>query len=104
MRRVEGRNRRGGSWGIQRIRQQIIVGEILIATKTALQVVPLVLVRSQAQSIVGVASPSKPVQVEIVKQKALVIERLHRKRLVKYSRAGLQVHQRIVHIGAAGDV
>src|SRR5580692_6327492 len=104
MRRIECRDRGRGSWGIQWIRQQIIVGEILVATKTALQVVPLVLVRSEAQSVVGIASPSKAVQVEIVKQEALVIERLHGQCLIKYSRAGLQIHQGIVHIGASGHV
>src|SRR5580692_7186276 len=53
-------------WGIQWIRPQVIIREILIATETALQVVPLVLVRPQAQSVVGIASPSKTVEVKVV--------------------------------------
>ena len=33
-----------------------------------------------------------------------MIDRLHGKRLVEKSRAGLQIHQRVVHIVAAGHV
>ena len=54
--------------------------------------------------VVGIASPSHAVEVEIVEQQALVIDRLHRKRLVKDSRAGLQIHQCVVHIAASGHV
>ena len=69
-----------------------------------MQVVPLVLVRAQAKVVVRVASPSHAIEVEIVEQQALVIDRLHCKRLVKYSRARLQIHQCVVHIAASGHV
>ena len=110
VRRVQYRDRRSRAprsrWGrrIQWIRQQVVVRKILIATETALQVVPLVLVRPQAQDVVGIASPSKTVEVKIVEQQTLMIDRLHRKRLVKDARAGLQIYQRVVHIAAAGYV
>jgi len=110
VRRVQYRNRRSRAprsrrrRGIQWIGPQVIIREILIATKTALQVVPLVLVRAKAHVVVGIASPPHAVEVEIVEQQALVIDRLHCKRLVKKSRAGLQIHQCVVHIAAAGHV
>src|ERR1700685_415536 len=58
---------RWGRW-IQWIRQQVVIRKILIATEAALQVVPLVLVRPQAQSVIGIASPPKTVEVKIVEQ------------------------------------
>src|ERR1700731_4096791 len=54
--------------------------------------------------VVGVASPPHAIEVEIVEQQALVIDRLHRKRLVKDSRASLQIYQCVVHVAAAGHV
>src|ERR1700728_4135525 len=110
VRRVQYRDRRSraprSGWGrrIQWIRQQVVVRKILIATETALQVVPFVLVRAQAQGVVGIASPSKTVEVKIVEQQTLMIDRLHRKRLVKDARSGLQIYQGVVHIAAAGHV
>src|ERR1700728_1990720 len=110
VRRVQYRDRRSrarrSGWGrrIQWIRQQVVVRKLLIATETALQVVPLVLVRPQAQGVVGIASPSETVEVKIVEQQALVIDRLHRKGLVEYSWASLQIHQCVVHIAASAHV
>jgi hypothetical protein len=110
VRRVQDRDRgsraprsRRRRW-IQWIREQVVIRKILIATETALEVIPLVLVRPQAQSVVGIASPSKTVEVKIVEQQTLVIDRLHGKRLIEYAWASLQIHERVVHIATAGNV
>ena len=102
--RVQCRNRRSGGRGIQGIRQQVVVREILIATETTLKVVPLVFVCPKPQGIVGITSPSKAVEVKIVEQQALVVQRLHGKRLVEKPRAGLLIYQCVVHIATAGHV
>src|ERR1700690_1811661 len=98
------RNRRSRSWRIEGICQQVIIREILIATETALQVVPPVLISPQAHVVVRIASPSHAVEVKIVEQQALVIDRLHRECLVEDSRSGLQIHQCVVHIAATSYV
>src|ERR1700675_501026 len=81
VRRVQYRDRRSraprsrGRRRIQRSRPQVVIRKILIATEAALEVVPLVLVRAQAKVIVRVASPSHAVELEIVEQHALWIDR-----------------------------
>src|ERR1700728_73385 len=110
VRRVQYRDRRSraprSGWGrrIQWIRQQVVVRKILIATETALQVVPLVLVRPQAQGVVGIASPSETVEVKIVEQQALVIDRLHPKRLHEDSRAGIEIYQCVSYIARPAHI
>src|SRR5208337_4588830 len=97
-------NRRSRGRWIQGIRQQVEVGETLIAAETALEVVPLALIGPQPQGVVRVASPAKAVEVKIVEQEALVSLRLHRKRLVEETRTLLQIDQSVVHVGTAAYV
>src|SRR6202035_1959561 len=101
---AQDRNRWSRARGIQRICQQVVVEETLIPTEAALEVVPFVLIGAKTRVVVGIASPPHAVEVEIVEQQALVIDRLHRKRLVKNSRASLQIYQCVVHVAAAAHV
>src|SRR5579872_1161563 len=104
MGRVQYGNRWSRSRRIQGIGQQIVVKKVLIATEAALQVVPLVLVRSKPQNIVRIASPSETVEVKIVEEQPLVVHRLHRERFVEKPWTSMQIHQSVIHITAAGHI
>src|SRR5271163_2109554 len=83
---------------IQRIRQQVVVPEILVPPKQYTKVVPFVLVEAQARYIVRIAAITKIAEVEVVEQKAVVIERAHIQRVIKETQARTEIHKRIVSI------
>src|SRR6185312_1142677 len=86
---------------IQRISQQIVIEEILIATEVSLKVVESPFLDLQPSKVIGIAAIAEVGERQIVEQESGVVRGMHVERLLQQARTAIDVHIRTPNTGTA---
>ena len=103
VRRIGDRSRRTKARWVQRIREQVVIPDILVAPVQRAKIVPLVLFDPQSRNVVGIAAVAKVAERQIVEEDSPVIDRPHVHGVIEQPHAGTQVFKRVVIVQISAD-
>ena len=90
--------------GVQRIRVQVVVPEVLVAPKHHPKVVPFVLFDAQSRHVIGIAAVSEVAEGEVIEQQSVVIDRTHFQGEIEKPHARTQIFKGVVGVFIAVDL
>ena len=104
MRALQNRNRGIRERWIQRVAQQIVVKDVLVAPEIGVEVVQRSFEHPQVADVVWIAAIAVVAEGKIVEQQSFVRGRMQIERILQQPGAAAEIHERVPDSGIAGEV